>query len=171
VPANRKETFSSLARAPIASATLAVALLAPSADGEAQNLALERRLESATRVDCVFTALVTGDWTGDAATATVTDVERKAAFFDIDVDSGTAEAEGAFGASYIVVRYAHGYLHFLQMSDAGPVHLTTVLAQASSGGRFKAVQTRHEYSQIALPGFTSRPEMYIGDCEVTGDGR
>ncbi|HEX6992987.1 MAG TPA: hypothetical protein VF339_02450 [Gammaproteobacteria bacterium] len=171
MPTIRTETLPSRARSRIASAALAVALFAPGADAEAQNLALERLLESATRVDCRFTALATGDWTGDSADATVTDVEHTAAFVDIDVDGGTAEAEGTFGASFIVVRYAHGYLHFLQMSDAGPVHLTTVFAQASSGGRLKAVQTRHEYSPIALPGFTSRPEMYVGDCEVTSAER
>lgn len=172
MPTIHSRTFTSQARAirAAAASTLAVALFA-SGDAEAQNVALERRLESATRVDCRFTALATGDWTGEGANVTVTDVEHKAAFFDIDVDSGTAEAEGALGATFIVVRYARGYLHFLQMGNAGPAHLTTVLAQPSSDGRFKAVQTRHEYSQIALPGFTSRPEMYIGDCEVvSADG-
>ena len=150
---------------------LAVAVVQSGADAEAQNLALERRLESATRVDCLFTTLATGDWTGGSTDVKVTDVEHKAAFFDIDVDGGTAEAEGALGATYIVVRYTRGYLHFLQMGNAGPVHLTTVLAQPSTDGRFKAVHTRHEYTQIALPGFTSRPEMYIGDCEVVSADR
>lgn len=143
------------------------ALLAQSGGALAQNSALERRLESAARVDCRFTALATGDWETDGAKATVTDAALEAAFYDIDVDGGTAEAEGLFGAMYIVVRYAHGYLHFMQMSDAGPLHLTTVLAQETSNGRLKAMQTRHEYSPIVLPGFTARPEMYVGDCEVT----
>jgi len=156
------------AGASIASAVLGIALFAASASAAAQDRALERRLESATRVDCRFTALATGDWTGDGAEASVSDAEHEAAFFDIDIDGGTAEADGDFGTTFIVVRYAHGYLHFMQMSDAGPLHLTTVLAQASGSGRLKAVQTRHEYSAIALPGFTSRPEMYVGDCEVTG---
>ena len=120
-------------------------------------------------MDCRFTALATGDWDADAAKATVTEASHEAAFFDIDIDGGTAEAEGAYGTMYIVVRYAHGYLHFMQMSDAGPLHLTTVLARESSNGRLKAVQTRHEYSQIVLPGFTARPEMYIGDCAVTAE--
>jgi hypothetical protein len=136
-------------------------------DATAQTSALARTLRAATRVDCRFTALATGDWDGAAAKAAVTEVDHSAAFFDIDVDGGTAEAEGAYGATFIVVRYANGYLHFMQMSDGGPLYLTTVLAQPSADGRFKAMQTRHEYSRTMLPGFTSRPEMYVGDCEVT----
>ncbi len=143
------------------------ALLLQSGESAAQSNALERRLAAATAVQCRFTALATGDWAGDTGTATVAEVEHEAAFFDVDIDGGTAESEGQFGATFIVVRYAHAYLHFMQMSDAGPLHLTTVLAQETNNGRLKAIHTRHEYSRIALPGFTSRPEMYIGDCEVS----
>lgn len=157
-----------LACAIIAAATAAAAVLALAPAGaSAQARALEQRLSTATRVDCTFTALATGDWAGDGASASVSEVTHEASFYDIDVDEGTAEAESPFGSSFIVVRYAQGYLHFMQMSNAGPLHLTTVLAQESSDGRLKAVHTRHEYSQIALPGFTSRPEMYVGDCAVT----
>lgn len=171
MPDERTKRFSRRAGGAVASAALGAALLMPCADASAQGRALERRLESATRVDCRFTTLVTADWQGAEATATVTEVEHTAAFFDIDIDGGTAEAEGAFGATFIVVRHARGYLHFLQMSDAGPLHLTTVLAQESGDGRLKAVHTRHEYMSTALPGFTSRPEMYVGDCEVAGSAQ
>jgi len=145
----------------------ATALLARPEDAFGQRNALERRLAAATRIDCRFTTLATGTWEDEVPNATVATVDLEAAFFDINVDEGTAEAEGRFGATFIVVRYAHGYLHFMQMSDAGPLHLTTVLAQETTDGRLKAVQTRHEYSQTILPGFTSRPEMYVGDCAVT----
>ena len=145
----------------------ATALLAHPGDAFGQRNALERRLADATRIDCRFTTLATGTWEDEVPSATVAPVDLEAAFFDINVDEGTAEAEGRFGATFIVVRYAHGYLHFMQMSDAGPLHLTTVLAQETTDGRLKAVQTRHEYSQTILPGFTSRPEMYVGDCAVT----
>lgn len=129
---------------------------------------LQARLVAATRVECRFTALATGTWEDDAPGMTTGAADLETAFFDINVSEGTAEAEGRFGAAFIVVRHSAGYLHFLQMSDAGPLHLTTVLAQESSGGRMKAVHTRHEYSPTALPGFTSRPEMYVGDCTVEG---
>jgi hypothetical protein len=132
--------------------------------GGAQNRDLERRLASATTLDCSFSTLATGDWNKGTPEADVTPVELTAKFFDINVDEGTAEAESKFGASFIVVRFAHGYLHIMQMSDAGPLYLTTVYAREASPGQLLAIHTRHEYSPTKLPGFTSRPEMYIGTC-------
>jgi uncharacterized protein YjbI with pentapeptide repeats len=44
------------------------------------------------------------------------------------------------------------------------LHTTTVLAREARDGRLLAVHTRHEYTDVRLPGFTSRPEMYIRDC-------
>lgn len=129
--------------------------------------ALQRRLAAATRIECRFTALATGTWNDGTPTASVTATELTASFFDINVDEGTAEADSRFGgASLIIVRYSTGYLHFMQMSDAGPLHLTTVLARETSGGRLMAVHTRHEYTPTMIPGFTSRPEMYVGDCAI-----
>ena len=70
-------------------------------------------------------------------------------------------------APFIVVRQANDYLHFMQMYGSGPLHTTTILAREAQDGRLMAVHTRHEYTDVAIPGFTSRPEMYIGDCEVS----
>jgi hypothetical protein len=135
-------------------------------DAAAQNRALLRQLQEATRVDCRFTQLAKADWADDDARFNTEAVDFEASFFDIDVEGGTAEAEGRFGASYIIVRYAEGYLHFMQTLTSGPLYLTTVLADASADGRLKAVHTRHEYTAVSLPGFTSRPEMYLGDCAI-----
>jgi hypothetical protein len=127
---------------------------------------IQRQLQGVSRVDCVFSTLVKGDWDDGATSASTEAAELEASFYDIDVDSGTAEAEGRFGASYIVVRYAEGYLHFMQTMSAGPIYLTTILADPTTDGRLKAVHTRHEYTSVMLPGFTSRPEMYLGDCAI-----
>ncbi|MBN1239991.1 MAG: hypothetical protein JXB36_15925 [Gammaproteobacteria bacterium] len=145
----------------------ALSLLACPASTFAQSNALQQRLENATRIECSFGVIATGTWEDAGPTVSVEAAELTAAFFDIDVGGGTAEAEGPYGNSFIVVRYAEGYLHFMQMAHAGPLHLTTVLAQESTDGRMKAVHTRHEYSPTVLPGFTSRPEMYVGDCAVS----
>lgn len=145
---------------------LAFCACVQSAQGQSDR-GLQRRLEGATRIDCRFSTLATGDWEAGASEARVTESEFEASFFDINIDEGTAEAEGRFGESFIVVRYASGYLHFMQTFLAGPLYVTTVLAREASDGRLMAIHTRHEYSQIVLPGFTSRPEMYIGDCAVT----
>jgi hypothetical protein len=142
------------------------ALTAPHA-AVAQQRELMDLLQHAKRVECRFSRIATGDWDGGEAELTVAPVELEAAFFDIDVETGTAEAEGRFGASYIVVRYAEGYLHFMQTLNAGPVYLTTIFAEGTEAGRLKAVHTRHEYTEVALPGYTSRPEMYLGDCAVS----
>ena len=147
-------------------AILSLVVVGSALPAHGQNRQLQDALQGASRVDCSFSTLVTGDWNDDGSVAEVADVEFTAAFFDIDVETGTAEAEGRFGASYIIVRYAEGYLHFMQTLNSGPLYLTTILAQPTADGRLKAIHTRHEFTQVRLPGFTSRPEMYLGDCSV-----
>ena len=148
--------------------TLGALVLTCGASADAQ-LALQRRLEAATRIDCSFSVLATGNWSNNTPTATVSETDLTTSFYDINVEEGTAEADSRFGSSLIIVRYASGYLHLMQLGTAGPLHLTTVLARETKNGRLMAMHTRHEYTPTALPGFTSRPEMYIGDCEVTSD--
>ncbi len=138
----------------------------PTAAGQSSR-DLQKKLSAAKRLECTFTALATSDW--DAANKPgikTSTTKLEAVFSDINIDEGTAEADSDFGKSFISVRYSSGYLHLMQISDAGPLRVTTVLAQPSANGRFKAVQTRAEYSPTVLPGFTSRPEMYVGDCAV-----
>jgi hypothetical protein len=127
---------------------------------------LDRRLAAAKRLECSFSTLATGTWDKNVPAIGVTPVELKANFFDINVDEGTAEAESEFGASFISVRYTQGYLHIMQMSDAGPLYLTSVIARAAGEGKLMAVHTRIEYSPTIIPGFTSRPEMYLGTCTI-----
>lgn len=145
-------------------ALLAGSLVAGSAS--AQNRRLQQLLANADKIDCTFTTLVVGDWNGSETTTTVSPVEQKAGFFDIDIDEGTAESSGKFGSSFIVVRQAHTYLHFMQMLSSGPLYVTTVLAEETTDGKLKAIHTRHEYTPTKVPGFTSRPEMYLGECTV-----
>ena len=145
-------------------ALLGMMLLASGAG--AQNAAMQNTLQNAARIDCRFSAIARGQWTDDGTAFAAGPIEFTAAFYDIDVEGGTAESEGRFGDSFIIVRYAEGYLHFMQTQNSGPLYLTTVIAEPADDGRFKAVHTRHEYTRVSLPGFTSRPEMYLGDCSV-----
>lgn len=131
---------------------------------------LDRRLAAAKRLECTFSVLGTGTWDKNVPAITVTPAEIKANYFDINIDEGTAEAESAYGASFISVRYESGYLHIMQMSDAGPLYVTTVLARAAGEGKLMAVHTRIEYSPTIIPGFTSRPEMYLGTCTIANPG-
>jgi hypothetical protein len=150
------------------SAVVAGALLVASQPDvvHGQSAAVQRRLAAAERLDCSFSALATGTWQGGAAEASVTPAELEIAFFDINVDEGSAEAEGAFGASFISARYSQGYLHLMQVSDAGPLYVTTVFAHELPDDRLMAVHVRLEYAPMVLPGFTSRPEMYVGSCSI-----
>ena len=87
-------------------------------------------------------------------------------FKDVNVDEGTADAEATFGGSFVVVRHTTDYLHLMQSHSAGPLYTTTIFARESKEGRMIAVHTRHEYTDVSVAGFTSRPETYLGDCAV-----
>jgi hypothetical protein len=131
-----------------------------------QGSPLQQRLAKTTVLNCSFSSKSTGTWAEAGPTADIAGAQIKVAFKNVNVDEGTADAESAFGKSYIVVRYSGDYLHLVQMHLSGPLYTTTVLARPGKDGRLLAVHTRHEYTDVRLPGFTSRPEMYLGECEV-----
>jgi hypothetical protein len=151
---------------PFTLALFSAATLAAASAAFGQPSAVQRRLAAATRLECSFSVLATGTWSNSAPSAAVTAAELETSYFDIDVDEGTAEADSAFGASFISARLSQGYLHLLHMSDAGPLYVTTVFPRSTSDGRLLAVHTRLEYSPTVIPGFTSRPEMYVGSCVI-----
>lgn len=155
-------------RIAIVSAALIVSILGSYQPAQAQN-ALQRQLAAATRLECRFSSVTTTNWKDGTPSMAVAETDLEASFFDINVEEGTAEADSRFGASFIIARYTSGYLHLMQISDAGPLYITTVMAYDNGSGRFTAVHVRHEYSPIMLPGFTSRPEMYVGDCVVPAE--
>jgi len=134
------------------------------AEAQAQKMALEKKLLSAKVLKCKFSTVVTGDWEGDKTKATVAPSKLEIAFSSIDIDGGTAEADGGYGDAFITVKYVQGYLHFIQIGIAGPLYVTTVLATETTPGHFKAMHTRHEFVPTKMEGFTSRPETYIGEC-------
>jgi hypothetical protein len=152
----------------LAAASLLVLVLArtppAAAQTRVQTMALEKKLLAAKVLKCRFSTLSTGDWDGAKTKSAVAPSNLEITFTAIDVDEGTAEADGGYGNAFIAVKYAQGYLHFLQISDAGPLYVTTVLATETTPGHFKAIHTRHEFSPTKVPGFTSRPETYLGDC-------
>jgi hypothetical protein len=87
-------------------------------------------------------------------------------FDQINADEGTAQWKSGYGVYDIVVRYAQPYLNFIQSFREGHIYLTTVLEQKNKNGKFKAMHSRHEFTLVSLPGFTSSPEQYYGECEV-----
>ena len=144
-----------------------LALVFGAVETSAQRGTLQDRLSAATALSCSFTVVANANWTKGTATAATGPVKLSVSFKNVNVDEGSADAEGAFGDSFIVVRQTGDYLHLVQSYRSGPLYTTTVFARESDGGRFTAVHTRHEYTDVALPGFTSRPEMYVGDCAIT----
>jgi hypothetical protein len=145
---------------------LPVLLLTATTAAFAQAGSLQERLVNAKGLDCTFPVLATGTWKDGVPAGTVGTSTIKVAFTDVNVDEGTAAADSPYGASFIVLRQASDYLHLMQMHSSGPLYTTTVIARETKDGRLMAVHTRHEYTDVRLPGFTSRPEMYLGDCAI-----
>jgi hypothetical protein len=124
------------------------------------------RLVNAKTISCTFSALATGTWKDGAAEAAVKPAKLKIGFTSIETQDGTADAVGDAGKSHITVRAVGNYLNLMQMDPYGAMYVTTVFNTESKAGRLLAVHTRHEYTPVQLPGLTSRPEQYYGDCEV-----
>jgi hypothetical protein len=124
------------------------------------------RLSKASGLKCVFPTLATGTWKNGVSEAAVRPAKLAIGFTSIDTQDGTAEAAGASAKSNITVRLVGNYLHFMQMDAYGAMYVTTVFDQDSKGGRLLASHSRHEYTPVSLPGLTSRPEQYYGDCET-----
>ena len=145
---------------------LATCTLLHAGPAVAQNSALQKRLAGIRSLDCSFAVVATANWKDGVPIATVAPAKITVKFANVNVDEGTADAVGTFGGSLVVVRHTNDYLHLMHMHRSGPLHTTTVLARETKGGRLLAVHTRHEYTDVQLPGFTSRPEMYVGECAV-----
>ncbi len=124
------------------------------------------RLVDAKVIRCAFTTLATGTWKEGVAEAITKPAKLAVAFVSIDTDEGTANAADDTRKSHITVRVIGNYMNFIQVDAYGALYVTTVFNTEAKGGRLLAVHTRHEYTPVQLPGLTSRPEQYYGDCDV-----
>jgi hypothetical protein len=123
-------------------------------------------LAQATSIKCTFSLMSVGTWGREKPEAKVQPANLVLQFDAINSDEGTAELKAGFGKYDIVVRYAGGYLHFIQSFLDGQLYTTTNLEKKTAGGKFKAIHSRHEFTDVSLPGFTSSPEQYYGECEI-----
>ena len=124
-------------------------------------------LADAKKLTCQFSKMAIGSWTKPGDTQVdIKPADLKLGFENIDTEDGTAEVTGSYGAPYIIVRVAGGYLHFMQVGSTGFLYATTVFNKFVKPGKLFAVHARHEYTEVSLPGYTSRPEQYYGECEV-----
>jgi hypothetical protein len=140
--------------------TLAVLFFAP------HPLGAQTQLAKATSIKCTFSLMTVGSLREDPPKADVKAVKKTLEFEAVNADEGTARLKSEFGDYDITVRYTQGYLHFIQSFRDGPLYVTTILEQKTSSGKLKAMHSRHEYTAVALPGYTSSPEQYYGECEV-----
>lgn len=129
--------------------------------------AAQSPLATATHIQCRFSLMALGTLPDDAPPKVdVKDASLQLEFLDVNTDEGSARLASGYGTYDIIVRYAEGYLHFIQSFRNGPLHITTILEEETADGRLKAMHSRHEYTDFALPGFTSSPEQYYGACEI-----
>ncbi len=125
------------------------------------------KLAAAKSIKCVFPTMAVGGWGSSGPLGEIKPATLSLGFEDVDTDDGTARVVGAFGPSDIIVRLSSGTLHFVQSFREGPLYATTIFPYEARPGRLRAVHTRHEFTEVSLPGFTSRPEQYYGECEIT----
>jgi hypothetical protein len=124
-------------------------------------------LAAARSIKCSFPAMALGSWGKEGAEGRIKPATLSLQFDAINTDEGSAEMKSTFGGKYdIIVRYAEGYLHFIQSFLDGPLYTTTILEKKTADGKLKAMHSRHEFTDISLPGFTSSPEQYYGTCEI-----
>lgn len=124
----------------------------------------QEKLAKAKTLKCAFQAMATASWTGGQPQAEIRPTKFTLGFDEINPDEGTARMLGTFGPSDIIVRLSTGNLHFVQSFREGPLYITTVFPKETHDGYLQAVHSRHEYTPVSLPGFTSRPEQYYGEC-------
>ena len=129
-------------------------------------------LSTVRGLKCSFTVIATGTWEKGVPSAAVKPASLSLQFNAIDTQEGTAEMPGinqlGSGAPHIIVRILEGNLHFLAMNSTGSMYVTTVFSdrESKATGKWKAVHTRHEFTEVQLPSFTSRPEQYYGFCTI-----
>lgn len=129
--------------------------------------AAQARIASATGLRCSFSSHVKGQWRADGSVdAQAGPAKLSLRFEDIDTDSGTAQLRTGSMTSELIVRASEGYMNLLQVFRTGPMYTTTVFDANAGGGKFRAVHSRHEYFTVPLPGATSTPEQYYGECEI-----
>jgi hypothetical protein len=147
-------------------ATIAMLLIAWTAASSGQT---QSRISQVKGLQCTFPRNAAGTWQKDGAVeAAVRTTRLLLRFESVDANAGTAQLKTGAVASDVTIQLAEGYLHFLQAFRTGPLYTTTVFEAGASGGKFKAVHSRHELFTTPLAGATSSPEQYYGECEVIG---
>jgi hypothetical protein len=152
-------------------ATMAAAAAAVAAAQSASQMTeLNPAFTGTTSVSCTFTLRTISRWNGDQPAAETKPATLTLKFVDLDIDEGTGRVAvtNGTGSGQLIVKAENGNLHFVQLFLAGALHVTTIFTNEIKDGKAKAVHSRHEFTPVELPGFTSRPEQWVGSCEPGG---
>src|SRR5947208_5188248 len=149
-----KKVPGSLVRAAIAGLSVSVAV--PAATLSAQDSS-KNRLNGVKSLACTFTLVASGTWNEGEPKADVKPAKLSIAYDAINVEDGTARAIEGSGTLDMIAKLSLWNLHLLWIGSEGAVYLTTVFDRETKGGKLRAVHTRHEYTDISLPGYTARP--------------
>jgi hypothetical protein len=154
---HRKDRFGGV----VAAVVLAVLWPMRSAAGQ-------ERIAAAKSLRCSFPLTAVSAWKKAAPPA----AEVKSAtlvliFESIDTEEGTARLKSGSVGTEVTARLSGGYLHLIQSFRSGALYTTTVFDKDGADGKLRAVHSRHEYFTVSVPGATSSPEQYYGECEVT----
>jgi len=124
------------------------------------------RLAAVKTLECAFTVNAVATWSNGVPSVAVKPGRLEMRFDTVNTDEGTARVVGFFGPSDITVRLSGDTLHLVQAFQNGPIYTTTVFPKETREGRLEAAHSRHELPDVSLPGYTSSPEQYYGDCQV-----
>jgi len=128
----------------------------------------QERIAAAKGLRCRFPLTAVSAWQKAAPpAATVKPASLLLIFESIDTEEGTARLKSGSAGTEVTARLAGGYLHLIQSFKSGALYTTTVFDKEGADGKLRAVHSRHEYFTVSVPGATSSPEQYYGECEVT----
>jgi hypothetical protein len=139
-------------------------VLAAAAHASAQAAERKNALGDMRTLKCVFPVSAVGSWKDWTAKAEVPQAPELVLVIDeIDIDGGTAR----IGTTHTTALLTQNSVHFMERTMAGSLTMVSVFAQKSPKGTLRAVRSRHDYLQMAIPGFVAEPNVsqHYGECE------
>jgi len=119
---------------------------------------------------CAFPVYSQGTWRSGAPKADIREGAQLAMeISEIDPDGGTAVIQGTAAPIFVTAFLAPNSIHFMERAITGALNITTVFAPVGTSQVYKAVQSRHDYSPLSLPGFVAEPTVLqsYGECSAS----
>ena len=126
-------------------------------------------LAAIKQLKCTFPVYAQGTWRSGAPKADVREgTQLSMEISEIDPDGGTAVIRGTAAPIFVTAFLAPNSIHFMERTITGALNITTVFAPVGTSQVYKAVQSRHDYSPLSLPGFVAEPTVLqsYGECSA-----